>query len=193
MARPRAFDRETALEQAMQVFWSQGYEATSLTHLTGAMGLSKSSLYDTYGSKHDLFLACIDYYRDNVTARVGSVVDLPAPARQVIQSVLGRAVDRILEPSGRRGCFLNNTAVEVAPDDPEAARRCRAGMAMMEDAFHKLVVRGQAENGIARTHDPEMLARFLTATVNGIMVVGKANPDRDVLENIVDVAMHALD
>ena len=176
----------------MQMFWTKGYAATSVADLTSCMGLSKSSLYGAFGDKHAVFLETIDFYRDHVTAQVRSVVDLPAPARQVIRSVLGRAVDRILEPDGRRGCFLNNTALEIGPNDPEVAARCRSGLALMDETFQRLVERGQAEGGIARRHDARALARFLTGTVNGIMVIGKANPDRQTLEDIVDAAMTAL-
>ncbi|MDD9879111.1 MAG: TetR/AcrR family transcriptional regulator [Magnetovibrio sp.] len=192
MARPRAFDHSDVLERAMQVFWSKGYAATSLADLTAAMGLSKSSLYDSFGSKHDLFLQTIDYYRETVTKRMRGVVDLQAPAGQVITSVLRRAVDRIMEPDGRRGCYLNNSAVEVGPWDADAAARCRAGMALMEEAFHQLVERGQREGGVSTRHDPRALARFLNSTVNGVMVIGKTNPDRDVLDDIVSVALRAL-
>lgn len=187
MARPREFNREQVLERAMQVFWSKGYAATSMRDLTGAMGLSKSSLYDTFGSKHDLFLESIDFYRDNVTVQVRSVAELEKPAVQVIAAVLGRAVDRILEPNGRRGCFLNNCAVEVGPVDEAAAARCRAGLAMMEETFLRLVRRAQSEGGIAPGKDARSLARYLTSTINGIMVIGKANPDREVLDDIVRV------
>jgi len=192
MARPLAFDRDAALEKAMQMFWTKGYSATSVADLTAVTGLSKSSLYGTFGGKHAVFLQSIEYYIANVTAQVRSVVDLPAPAHQVIRSVLGRAVDRILEPDGRRGCFLNNSAVEVGPDDPAAAERCRAGLALMEDTFHRLVVRAQGEGGISPDRDSRALARFLTGTVNGIMVIGKANPDRRTLDDIVEAAMTAL-
>jgi len=137
MARPREFDRNLVLEKAMQVFWSQGYEATSLTDLARSMGLSKSSLYDTFGSKHDLFLESIDYYRENVSSQIRSIIGIDAPARQVIANVLGRAVDRILDPVGKRGCLLNNTAVELGPNDEEAAARCSAGLAVVEETFHR--------------------------------------------------------
>ena len=192
MARPREFNREQVLERAMQVFWSKGYTATSMRDLTDAMGLSKSSLYDTFGSKHDLFLESIDYYRDNVSAQVRSVADLEKPADQVILAVLSRAVDRILEPNGRRGCFLNNCAVEVGPTDEEAAERCRAGLRLMEETFLRLVRRAQLEGSISPTRDAVSLARYLTSTVNGIMVMGKANPDRAMLEDIVRVAAASL-
>jgi len=193
MARPREFDESNALEQAMQVFWSQGFEATSMTDLTEAMGLSKSSLYDTFGSKHELFLATIDHYKDNVTAQVRSAAELDAPARHVIASMFGRAVDRMTDGSGQRGCFLNNCSVEVGPHDPQAAERCRAGLAVMEESFHRLVIRSQGEGGIDAAKDARALARYLTGAINGIMVIGKANPDRDVLDDIAAVAMTALD
>jgi TetR/AcrR family transcriptional regulator, transcriptional repressor for nem operon len=192
LARPREFDREEVLEQAMQVFWSKGFVATSMRDLTRAMGLSKSSLYDTFGSKHDLFLESIDYYRDNITVQVKSVAELEKPASQVIMAVLSRAVDRILQPNGRRGCFLNNCAVEVGPTDPDAAARCRAGLAMMEETFLRLVFRAQKEGDISPERNPQSLARYLTSTVNGIMVIGKANPDREVLEDIARVAVKNL-
>jgi len=192
MARPREFQRDDVLDKAMQVFWTQGYEATSLNDLTRAMGLSKSSFYDSFGSKHALFLATLDFYRERVTAQVGSVADLEAPARQVLTSILRRAVDRIVETEGRRGCFLNNTAVERGPFDPEAMARCRAGMTVMEDSFYRLVARSQEEGQVSRLLDPRATARYLTAMVNGIMVVGKANPDRKMLDDIVAVALEAL-
>ena len=192
MARPREFNRDEVLERAMQVFWSKGYTATSMRDLTEAMGLSKSSLYDTFGSKHDLFLESIDFYRDNVTVQVRSVAELERPAMQVIAAVLGRAVDRILEPNGRRGCFLNNCAVEIGPVDDKAAERLRAGFGVMEETFLRLVRRAQLEGAISPTRDALSLARYLTSTVNGIMVIGKAHPDRTVLDDIVRVAMASL-
>tara|TARA_B100000579_G_scaffold397582_1_gene377246 strand:- start:747 stop:1316 length:570 start_codon:yes stop_codon:yes gene_type:complete len=187
-----AFDRQAALERAMQVFWTKGYTATSVADLTAAMNLSKSSLYGAFGNKHAIFLEAIEFYRDHVTARVRSAIDLPTPARQVIRSILGRAVDRILEPDGRRGCFLNNSSVEVGPDDPDAANLCRSGLLLMEDTFERLVHRAQAEGDISTEHDSRKLARFLNGTVNGIMVIGKANPDCQTLEDIVDAAMRAV-
>lgn len=193
MARPRAFDRGAVLDKAMNVFWSQGYAGTSMSDLTSAMGLSKSSLYDSFGSKHDLFLTAMDHYRNNVTARIRSIVDLKQPPRQTIANVVGRAVDRILEPSGKRGCFMNNCASEVAPVDAEAAKRSAAGFAVMEDTFCLLIERGQKHGAIPPKRDARALARFLTATINGIMVIGKANPDRDHLNDIADTALAALD
>ena len=126
MARPREFDKTEALNQAMNVFWTQGYEATSLCDLLEAMALSKSSFYDTFGSKHEIFLATIDYYKQTVTSQVSAVSGLDAPARKLIESLFDRAVSRMTEEGGQRGCYLNNCAVETALLDPEAAERSLA-------------------------------------------------------------------
>ena len=93
----------------------------------------------------------------------------------------------------QRSALKNNSAVEVGADDPAAAERCRSGLLLMEDTFERLVRRAQAEGDIAAEHDSQKLARLLNATVNGIMVIGKANPDYQTLKDIVDAVMKAMD
>ena len=193
MARPREFDTTEALNEAMQVFWTKGFEATSLNDLIGAMKLSKSSFYDTFGSKHEVFLAAIEHYKKTMTAQVSAVSELDALARKLIGSLFERAVERMTEEGGRRGCFLNNCAVEVALHDPAAAKLIGGGFGIMEDTFFALVQRGQTEGEIDTDKDPRALARYLTSSLNGIMVMGKANPDREALSDIARIALTALD
>lgn len=192
MGRPLAFERSVALELAMQVFWSKGFAATSINDLTQAMGISKSSLYSAFGDKHSIFLEAIEFYCDNVTNRVRSAISLPRPAHDVIRSILARAVDRILEPDGQRGCLLNNSSVEVGSEDPAVAVRCHKGFNVMKETFECLIRRGQSEGYISNERDPERLAWFLTGTINGIMVIGKAHPNRPSLDDIVETAMSAV-
>ena len=87
MARPREFDATEALSKAMDVFWTKGYEATSLCDLLEAMDLSKSSFYDTFGSKHEVFLDTIRYYKKTMTAQITGVANLDQPARKLIESL----------------------------------------------------------------------------------------------------------
>lgn len=193
MSRPRAFDIDHALDQAMDVFWSQGYTATSLDDLTSAMEISKSSFYATFGSKHDLFIATINRYIETITSQIVDATRMDAPARKIIRALFDRAVERMMQPETRRGCYLNNCAIEVSRTDLDAAQTVGNGLGIMEDAFFELVKRGQREGGIGVRHDARAMARYLTATVNGILVLGKANPDADRLYDIADVAMSALD
>lgn len=193
MPRPRAFDIDHALDQAMDVFWSHGYTATSLDDLTSAMEISKSSFYGAFGSKHDLFIATINRYIATITSQIVDATKMDAPARKIIRALFDRAVERMVQPETRRGCYLNNCAIEVSRTDLDAAETVGAGLSIMEDAFYELVKRGQREGGIGVRHDARAMARYLTATVNGILVLGKTDPDADRLYDIADVAMSALD
>ncbi len=192
MARPRQFDTTQALNQAMNMFWTKGYEATSLTDLTGAMGLSKSSFYDTFGSKHEIFLAAIEHYKKTVTSQVSAVSGLDAPARKLIESLFDRAANRMTEEGGKRGCFLNNCAVEIALHDPAAAKLVGGGLGIIEDTFFALVTRGQREGDITPNKDARSLARYLNSSLNGLMVTGKATPDREALSDIASTALSVL-
>lgn len=193
MARPREFDKTEALSQAMNVFWSRGYEATSLCDLLSAMELSKSSFYDTFGSKHDVFLATIEHYKKTISAQVSAVAEVDSPARKLIEGMFEKAASRMTEKDGQRGCYLNNCAVDVALHDPEAAKLIHAGIGIMEKTFLSLVERGQREGDVNADKDAGSLARFLTCSLNGIMVIGKSNPDREVLSDIAQTALTVLD
>ena len=193
MARPREFDKTEALNKAMNVFWTKGYEATSLCDLLQAMGLSKSSFYDTFGSKHEVFLDTITYYKKTRTSQITEVANLDSPARKLIESLFERAVSRITEEGGQRGCYLNNCAVEVALHDPAAAKLIDVGIGLMEDTFFSLVERGQREGDIVSTKDARALARYLTCSLNGLMGIAKANPDPEALDDIVRMSLTTLD
>ena len=192
MGRPREFDPNEALEQALQVFWAKGYEAASLTDLTGAMGLSKSSLYETFGSKHELFLATIERYKATTGARLAALLDGEGPAREAIAAVFESVIEDASH-GDTRGCFLGNCAAEVAASDPAAAERVRAGLAGLEDAFHAAIARGQAAGEIPAEHDARGLARYLTSSLNGLRLTAKANPDPASLRDVVRLVLAPLD
>ena len=193
MARPREFKTMEALGKAMDVFWSKGYEATTLCDLLDAMDLSKSSFYDTFGSKHEVFLDSIEHYKKTMTSQITGVASLEQPARKLIESLFDRAVSRITEEGGQRGCFLNNCSVEVALHDPQAAKLIDGGIGLVEDTFFALVERGQREGDIASDKEARALARFLTSSLNGLMVIAKTNPDPEGLADIARQSMVVLD
>lgn len=193
MGRPKEFDVEQALGSAMNVFWSNGFKATSLSDLTASMEISKSSFYETFGSKHDLFLSTIDHYTRTVTAQVSGAAHMDAPANKIIRALFDRAVQRMADPESRRGCYLNNCAVEVSLHDSEASERVALGMEMMEEAFLKLAERGKREGSISDRHNSRALARYLVSSLNGILVMGKAQSNEESLYEVVDVTMDVLE
>jgi TetR/AcrR family transcriptional repressor of nem operon len=193
MARPREFDPDTALERAMQLFWSKGYEATSLDDLCEATGLSRSSLYAAFGDKRALLLRSLERYEARIDSFVGGNLDRPVPIREAMEAFIDDLIDRIVAGPGRRGCFLGNCAAEFARSDGEAVARVRHGLARIEETFTTAFDRAKARGEIAAGADTRALARFFLASVQGLRLVGKANPDRDALEDVKRVMLTCLD
>jgi TetR/AcrR family transcriptional repressor of nem operon len=181
VARPKAFDDATAVTAARDVFWEHGYASTSLAQLQAATGLSKSSLYETYGSKRGLFDRAVQNYLDVViTPRLGPLEAAGADRAALIAYFTGlaefftRAPDRM----ARRGCLLLNTAMELTELDPAAADLVRKYRLRVRTAFAGAVHAILAEPGGDPEHgvDPERRADLLTAGQIGLMLTSRLDP-----------------
>jgi TetR/AcrR family transcriptional repressor of nem operon len=193
MPRPREFEVDAALERAMQVFWAKGYESTSLDDLCEATGLGRSSLYAAFGDKHALYLRALDRYEEGSAARLNDALTRPVPVREAIAGFVDRLIDEIVAGPGRRGCFIGNCAAELARDDREAAARVRRSLQRIEAAFRDALGRAKARGELAPYADVVALARFFTAGIQGLRLVGKASPDRAVLRDVAAVMQRCLD
>ena len=193
MARPREFDTDTALERAMQAFWAKGYRATSLDDLCTATGLSRSSLYAAFGGKRELLHRSLERYGEQGAARISAALARPGPVREVIGTFVGELIDRIVEGPGRRGCFIGNCAAELARGDRATATRVRRNLERIEGLFRAALARGQARGELAASADVGELSRYLVAGIQGLRLVGKANPDRAVLKSIAAVMLRCLE
>ena len=120
MARPREFDADAALDQAMELFWSKGYEATSLDDLCEITQLSRSSFYAAFGSKRNLLLRSVDRYVEQRNPRLAAILAQPLPIRDAFAALARQFVDQIVAGPGRRGCFLGNCAAELPRSDRAA-------------------------------------------------------------------------
>src|SRR5260370_27456973 len=120
MARRREFDVDTALDRAMQIFWSKGYDATSLDDLCEVTGLSRSSFYATFKSKRDLLLRSVDRYVEQRNPRIAAILAQPLPIRELFAALARQFIDQIVSDPGRRGCFLGNCAAELPRSDRAA-------------------------------------------------------------------------
>jgi len=193
MARPKEFDTTAVLEKALDVFWDKGYEAASLQDLLDAMRISRSSFYETYGSKHDLFLAAMERYVDTRVGELVGGLEGGGSGKEAIRRTMAEVVDHLACPDGRRGCFVNNCAVELAPHDAAAAVHVQGALRRFEDAFYRAVRRGQKQGEIRKEKDPRALARFLANNLHGLQVLAKTRPGRQALEDVVEIALQALD
>jgi len=193
MARPREFDIDAALERAMEVFWSKGYEATSLDDLCVATGLSRSSLYATFGDKRNLLLQSLSLYVDHGSKRVAEALLRKVPFRAALADFLDAFIDAIVAGPGRRGCFIGNCAAEMERQDRSAMAKIRDALARNEGYFRAALEAAKARGELSPEADVAALARFLCASTQGLRLVGKANPDRAALEDIAAVMLRCLD
>ncbi|MEV0386405.1 TetR/AcrR family transcriptional regulator [Nonomuraea sp. NPDC050643] len=192
MARTREFDTEAAVGRAMELFWTRGYEGTSVRDLTQHLGIGQGSLYAAFGDKDGLYRAALEHYRTTFAAAALRTLDEGADARSAIRTMLVERV-RIAVERGGRGCLLVNAACERLPEDPATGRIVRDVLAANKDALAD-VLRVAVERGeVSPRHAPHTLAAFLVTFLNGLLVSSKITPDAGALEPLVEVALVALD
>jgi TetR/AcrR family transcriptional repressor of nem operon len=192
MARTKCFNRDEALEKAMQAFWAKGYEATSVQDLVDCMGINRGSLYDTFGDKHQLFLEALDQYGTGALLRT-DVLRQDGNAREILSKFMYVFMQKQVMDPKRRGCFMTNAAVELCSRDDECAERVRVFFEDMEEALKELISRGQRDGTFKTKRDAASLAAFFVGVMQGMRVIGKVNPDEKVLGPMVDVALTVLD
>jgi TetR/AcrR family transcriptional regulator, transcriptional repressor for nem operon len=187
--RPRSFDMEAAVERAMGVFWSRGYHATALPDLLRATKLSRGSLYAAFGDKHSLFLRALDRYVANALTRLDIELDPRREAVDGLRAYLARYVDLTNGASGRRGCLLVATAMELAGHDAEVDRRIGSFFKAMEARVADALSRAKAAGKLADGVEPSSAARILVCFVEGLRVVGKTGPTRITSQSTADALL----
>jgi TetR/AcrR family transcriptional repressor of nem operon len=187
--RPRSFDTEAAIERAMGVFWSRGYNATALPDLLRATKLSRGSLYAAFGDKHGLFLRALDRYIADALTRMDVELDPRRAPVAGLRTFLAGYVDRTSGASGRRGCLLVATAMELAGRDPAVDRRIGSFFKAMETRLAAALARAKAAGELADGVEPANVARLLVCFVEGLRVVGKTGPARSTSQATVDALL----
>jgi TetR/AcrR family transcriptional repressor of nem operon len=176
----------------MRLFWSRGYEATSIQHLVARMGIQRGSLYGAFGDKRALFFAAIERYDRVMTARLLATLDAPGSGLAAIRRFFRLKVKAAGERGRPRGCLVTNSATELASADRGAASRIGASLGKIEAAFQRAVVRAQQAGEIDPARDARALARFLTSSAQGLSVMAKASPDRATLDDVVRVILEVV-
>ena len=190
MARPRQFDEERAVEAAMRAFWSAGYEATSTQDLCDATGLGRSSIYNTFKSKRDLFDKALGRYTRTKNDWLAELLDGDLSAREKVRTLLWQCVEPDAEDP--LGCLVVNSIVELAPRDPEVAARLRRDYDRRFDGLRAAIEAGQRAGEIDPGKDAWALTHFAIATISGMRVAARGGAGRDVLEGIASTALDAL-
>ncbi len=191
MGRTKQFDKQAALDGAMQLFWAKGFHGTSMQDLVDNLGVNRQSLYDTFGGKHELFDAALQRYRDLQSLPVRRALEQEGSVGEVLRAFFDGMITSLLN-NDDKGCLMVNSATELASQDDAVFGTCSANARQLEAAFTGLMVRAQESGELLNDRSPVQLARFLVSTINGLAVTAKATRDRNVLNDVVEVALSAL-
>ncbi|MFD7551629.1 TetR/AcrR family transcriptional regulator [Streptomyces sp. NPDC059578] len=194
MARTKEFDPDAALQSALELFWQRGYEATSMTDLVEHLGIGRASIYATFGNKHELYLKAMDRYVELRDPPFLAELSQPGPVLPAVRAVVRRFAAEAAAPETRRnGCFITNTAAELAPHDAAAAHRVEISWEHVETPLHSALVRAQAQGELPADRDPRALARLLFVMLQGVRIVGKASDNPARVRDAAEQALTLLD
>ncbi|AUO09725.1 TetR/AcrR family transcriptional regulator [Priestia megaterium] len=191
MARNKEFDEKEALRKAMELFWRQGYEKTSMQDLVNYMGVHRRSIYDTFGDKHTLFIRALSHYVEVMDERIKNNIKPELTVKQAIRKLF----EMVIYPTDKqpKGCLTVNTAVELSLLDQEVAEKITETFIKTETLLFDLLKHGQEQGEIPEHYDIKALSKFIHNALIGIRVLAKTTNDKKELETIIDLTLSTLD
>ncbi|CDZ77265.1 Copper outer membrane regulator [Legionella massiliensis] len=193
MARIREFDRTIVLRKAIEVFWTRGFDSTNLPELLEAMGLSKSSLYDTFGDKKKLFEEAIDLYVKEIAFSKVEMLVNASSVKAGFQAFFAEQIRCCTDQKFPGGCFLVNTAISLNNVPPPLEKKIRESVEKMHALFLSQIQKGQKAGEIPHEKDASAFASAIIGTSMGMNVMARVNI-RDVrtLEQMVETTMNSI-
>jgi TetR/AcrR family transcriptional regulator, transcriptional repressor for nem operon len=193
MARTKDFDESELLTRAMDLFWTRGYNSTSMEDLVNGLGISRSSLYDTYTDKHTLFIKTLENYRQIGQAKIQEIINSTGTVKEKIRKLIELGTNDLSGNKKRTGCLMVNAEVEVAPYDKEVSNMVCRNDQQMEEIFYQLIQKGKKTGEIKNKQDARALARFISNAKKGMHVTAKTTSDKSVFNDIIMLTLSALD
>jgi len=191
MARTKEFDQEQALDAAMHLFWKQGYEATSIQELVDATGVQRQSLYDTFGSKHEMFLQSLMRYQSLEWHQLSELTKRhPKGGLRLIRAIFESCASQTVRDA--RGCFAANCAAELGSSDEAVAERVQIGREGLEEVFERCLMQAKDAGKLKSSSSVSALAQFLVNAFFGLRLMAKTRPTKAMIENVVSVTLVAL-
>ncbi|WP_153978200.1 TetR/AcrR family transcriptional regulator [Paenibacillus xylanilyticus] len=192
MVRQREFDTDKVLDAAMRIFWDKGFEATSLTDLTSAMGIQRPSLYAAFGDKKELFEMALRRYTTLHAAQIRSRLQHEGSIKQAFRALFEHigAEGDVSKPS--HGCFCINTMVELAPHDSKFAILTREHQMYLAVIFQESIERGQRSGELSSELNASAAAKSLVISMIGLTVLMKSGPERSFVEQSIEAALFII-
>lgn len=192
MPKEVMFDEETALQKAKELFWRKGYNGTSMDELTKVTGLSRSSIYNSFGDKHRLFIQCLNHYKKNQHDKLmQSLVKHDSPLKK-LQMIFRVSIDELTKDTDRKGCLIVNTTTELANLENNISVFAKGNMEDHEKFLQDLVKEGQQAGEINKSIPSLALARHLFNSLVGLKVMAQTTSDKKTLEDIAKVSLSVL-
>jgi AcrR family transcriptional regulator len=188
--RPRSFDADQALDRALQVFWRKGYEGTSLSDLTGAMGINRPSLYAAFGDKESLFRKALDRYGEGLASYTKEALEQPT-ARRVVESLLRQAAVSLTDPRNPPGCLNVQGALACGGDAEPVRRELALRRAAGQKAICERLRRAKAGGDLPADANPADLARYVATVLQGMSVQAASGATRAELLRVAQTALRA--
>ncbi len=188
----KRFDPEVALEQARDLFWRRGYDGTSLNELESTLGIGRKSLYDTFGSKRELYLRSLAHYTETVIRKICTgLADPRNGPMENLERVLGRLQQHHGSPDSL-GCLLGVAMAQASSDDPELTALLRDYLGRLEQAFQRTIESAQSAGAADTEASANDVARQLVALTQGMALLGRASQSRTWQRSIVRAALRGL-
>ncbi|MFK4302492.1 MULTISPECIES: TetR/AcrR family transcriptional regulator [unclassified Paenibacillus] len=191
MSRNKEFDETKVLDKAMQLFWEQGYEKTSMSDLVEHMGIHRRSLYDTFGDKHTLFLKAMDRYESKVNASLTGGVKRSKTATEALQFIVGILISG--ETDSPSGCLMVNSAVELAARDADVNKKSTEAFTTEEQLLKEIIFWGQRDGEFSSDYDAGELAEYLHNVGVGLRSMARTSIPREKLHRIANISMQFLE
>lgn len=193
MARTKNFNQDEVLDKAVTLFWEKGFNATSANDLVEKLGLSRSSLYDTYGDKRTLFIKSLARYRSQIVENMIVMINSSEDMKFTIHEIFNLIINQDINEKIPKGCFMVNSAIEVSAIDKEIAEIVKQNQEDIELSFEKAISKGQKDGKISKLHNPKNMAKFYFNSITGIRVALKYNRNKNAINEIVKINLSLLE
>ncbi|MFJ6612662.1 TetR/AcrR family transcriptional regulator [Streptomyces sp. NPDC091289] len=191
--RPRAFDRAAALRRAMETFWEFGYEGTKLTDLTAAMGINSASLYNTFGSKEQLFREAVALYDSTTGSATNRALREAPTARAAVEAMLRGNIDTFTDPATPSGCMIVLSATSCSQQNEQVAEHLARWRRASVTELEKRLERAVEEGELAPDTDVRSVAAFYATILHGLSIEARDGVPLERLRSTVDHAVALWD
>jgi len=192
VARTLEFDRDEVLEKAMLLFWKNGYAATSMAQLETNLGINKFSIYNTFGNKHQLFIAALNRYDEKVFGQLLEILGAKPHGLAAIERTMDLLENKMQGDMAYFGCLLLNTGSELSSHDSNISTRIHNMNRSLEDAFYEALAFAQQEGEVGRELHLNECARFLVTLYQGMVMVAKNEQDPRTVQSSIRFVKNML-